>query len=1163
MSNDDYLTETTLRLKERQCDSWEIRDTSLPTKSNQVCESLFTIGNGIIGIRGYPEESPTSINLYQSPQLETGTASSSLSGTTPSTFRTNRHSGSGNKLDKMDTWVGTDRMFSGRDAFVAGFYEQRLINRPRPFSVGLCSKETFLVPVPDAFSINVLIAGEHVSGHSGRIVSLTRKLDLKTGEFRRRMVWESHNNREVVIESRRLASVVRKNIAAVHYTVMAKNVSNTDIRIVSRLDILRDSKRRRQYDVESVLTEGSLQDATSVVFVRTRNSCRNLAVACVESCGSCTVSDNNFRTFEPPAASVENSSVDFTDGSQNQCGSSLPPCSPTTSSPVSIAKTTLTPRCSESEKGTEVAFISCISEHVKIELVKFIGYFGNEDGEQEELNEIAVQATRKAAQKGWDAFAEENRRAMQKYWERVDVRLRGAHTLQGAMRYNLLQINNAYSQTGLFAFPTRGLTSGVDGGLQRWDVDAFIVPFLSHLNPAKARSILEFRIRGLTQARNIAADLDLPRGALYPRLTIDGSDNPSSICAAFLFMNAVIAFALHQYVIITNDWGILDDGGAELLFSTALVWMEWGRWDKGVFHLRSVSGPDTYNGIVDNNFFTNTLARYHLEWAVQLGAHYSEANVQRWAQIKAYCAMDDLDLEHMERAATHMAQFFDSTHRVYPVDQAFMRKKKWVVDDLKQSNKSSLISCYHPNVIYRHQVCRIPDVLLAMAMLPTQFTADEVKANLSFYEPITSTESALNNTIFGMLHAGVHNYEAASKHFQKALCVNVNGTTDSCMHLTTAAGAWLLLTVGFAGMRVIKGMLHFNPRTPELCDEYQFDCRHNGCVVRVCVKPRLAVYTLVEAPAKVKDLLISHSTGSRVHLHLSVPQTVRIFYESRVLDFDGIIFELDSIVKDIEPIHFEAWRETLEDFFQKSGGQPDFRLTKESYLAYLRHGKPFYGLNEIFKKNNHPVLPTGKVTDTMQALTLHGLARKKLEVFRALVKRDGLKFKEGVFEFLAHLRECEISIGCVAGSKNGRWLLQETPRLRVLLDSYLDANDGEDRGLRWRPETDYFDECSNSIDSAKKRTIIVLDGIDGFSKHALGQFCMVIDVSDDPDETPMDVPRMNRNNFNELTVQGLDEFLCGEISKQRSGDAARRKRIIHDSFTSLVSAEVENTSFAS
>ncbi|CAJ1038491.1 Glycosyl hydrolase family 65, N-terminal domain [Leishmania shawi] len=1116
-------------------DRWELREDTLPVGSQVlVSETLFSLGNGLVGVRGHSEETQVGQNVHErhhAPTRSQRAYNNSRRGgdILPDKGRKRSPASVGGK-DWHHSHEHGDRNGGSsanspcglRGVYFSGFYEQRPLMHPHSFSVGISTKEGYRLRTPDAFCVDAFLSGEYISAAQGTTQCHTRRLDLRTGELHRRFVWFSNQqHREITIESRRFVSAARKNISAMHYKMSVRNAHNTDVRLISRTLL-----SAVEYDVEAMFTQSNIQDSMSVVLVRTRNSCRHLAIASVETCTSRSYSAGAQRFPSMDTSSTTQGAVSSDPAFMTSPSGAGPSSSVSPSSPAVVSPTTLTPSSRTTEWGTEASYTSCISDGVIIELVKIIGHFGDEDATTEELLDVATHQTRGVAALGYEELLAEHCYAMSAFWDTADVRVEPKADVQGAFRFNILQTYMSTSGDPYYCFPTRGLTGDMLLGVQQWDVDALIVPFLSHACPKKARALLEFRIRTLNEAKDIAADMSLPRGALYPYRTVTGERNPTPYCGAFLFVNAVVVYALREYVTATSDTSILVQGGADLIFTTALVWLQWGTWEKGLFHLRSVSGPDTYNDVADNNFFTNLMAQMHLQWAVQLAVMLRQENPEMWCGIMQRAQMTENDIIAMDQAATKMVLPFDGTYRIHPMDQSFMRKKRWGLTSLKDGAGGPLMSLYHPTVVYRHQVCCIPDVLLAIMLAPDRFSLDEAKADFTFYEAVTASDAALRLAIFSVVAAQLRLPNKAMRYFHDALFVDIDnliGNSGGGLHCTAAAGSWSSMAVGICGLRVAQGVLHFNPMLSEEMDEFEFHARHRGCLVRVLVTQRLVTYTLVSAPDSVTDLMLVHAGANRITLRLNHPETVRLFREVRVFDFDCVVFELDSVVKDIEDVHYQAWTQTLEEHFHQHDFS-DFSMTKELYLAYLRHVKPFYGLNEIFKKYNHPPPLTGEVDDTAESNTLYGLCHRKLQLFRSYATTHGMPMREGVLQLISLLRQYGIAVGCVSGSKNARWVVNETTKGSSIFDSFLEGKEGESLGLRWRPEMDYFEACAHRMDAATNRAVVVMDGIDGFSKKALERFRMVIDVSPVPEETTLAIPRVLAKNLGDITMETLNEY---------------------------------------
>ncbi|ORC91339.1 putative glycosyl hydrolase [Trypanosoma theileri] len=1247
------------------CEPWELVETNIPQGADiPISESLFSVGNGHVRVRGYKEEAEVAApygggnrtlnNSNCGISVSTscfgvggcgGGSSSSLN----STNDMNSNCRPQYMLKAGRTTLAAEAQppeKSLRGTYVNGTYEERLLNRHhRDFTVGTCARECFLISVPDAFCIDVFVGSEHVSPATGTVISHTRILDFRTGELRRRFVWLSANQvREVTIESSRFVSATRKGIAVMKYTVSAKNVLNTDIRIVSRTTVPTDA--RQHLKVENVVARHSLHDASSAVCVRTRNSCKRLVVAVTEVCASTHVEhkpgSNSAFTAASGTSLAEGAtptSLAQTDISQppnNRFGSTPPtsqqqiqtqqhpplpqqqqqqqqqlqpqtlplqqqqqqsqqsqqsqqqqqpqPPQPQSQQPQSQQQpsqqqqqsfTFLAPKCAETENGSETIYTSVISDHTRFELNKFVAFLSDEDAAPEDICDLAILQAREAATLDYDALFQEQRLSISKFWEVADIRVACDNpAVQGALRFNILQLYMTAGRICLQKSPSRGIMCELYGGLQQWDLDAIVIPFFSNIQPETARALLQFRIDTLPQARNIAMDMDIPRGAIYPLRTVNGGENsPASFCAAFLHVNAIIAYSMKRYIIATNDTSILLQGGADVIFSTVLIWLIWGTWDKGQFHIRSVGGPDDYSGLSDNNFFTNIMAQYHMQWVVGLAAFLKEKHPVEWEELKERCQFTDEDLQMIEQAAAKMVIFFDAKNRVHPVDQFFMRKKKWDLGDLK-SKRGLLIRTFDPSVIYRHQVCRTPDVVLASMLLPERCTKDEVRANYNFYEPITTNDSSISSVIFSVVASQLDMLDKAKIHFNRVPFVdieNVIGNTGRGLHSSAAAGSWWCLAAGFGGMRLVQGVLHFNPVLPDGCDEYEFFVRHRGCLILVHVTRRTVTYKMVENKWDLPELLIIHSDTNRIHLENGIPESVRLYRDVRVFDFDCVIFDMDSLIDNIEEYHYEAWKKTLESFLHEMG-QTSFNLTSELYLAYLKHGKPFPALLQFLGKQGFSNVPLGGPDNTREHNTLYGLFQRKLHYFRHCVRSRGVQPREGALELLSELRQSGIYVGCVTLSKNGHWLLNETPQLMSLIDKCLDGIDAEEKALRWRPEMDYFFAMCEQLNTSMSRTVIVLDSIDGFSKSALDQFKLIVDLQKDPEENAFGIQRMYVSSLKELTVTLLGEMTSRDAVSSHNQQQQQQQQHQHThthtgDHTSLVSGNkirggggVENSS---
>ncbi|RHW68455.1 glycosyl hydrolase [Trypanosoma brucei equiperdum] len=1159
------------------CLPWELVEVELPKEMDvPVSESLFSVGNGRVTVRGYTEESlvapPYSrgtnshdiairspvVSLYGgigNDVIKVGNRSlsnSHLLGNPSSPVRCDSLPTEGHPTASKE-WKPPERTLRG--TYVNGICEELLLThhqQQRAFTVGTCARESFLVCAPDAFCIDVFVGGEHVNSETGIILSHRRTLDYHTGELRRHLVWQSRSNgHEVTIESSRIVSLTRRSIAAVKYSVSAKNVSNTNIRIVSRTIV--PSGVRQHLKIENVMTRRTLHDASTAVLVRTRNSCKRLVVAEFEACRSTHYELINTQSV--PTFSTVTSAV-------GAHGANTPPCVVAVDASLAAGRTPLAspkpmaqpqpqptpsltflaPKCSEIRNGAETIYTSVIRESTRFELTKYIAFLVDEDAAPEDICDLGIHRAREAAAVTYEAICREQLDVLSNFWERGNVHIKASGpSLESAVRFNMLHLLMSSGGLQIQSHPSRGFMSQLQGGMHQWDVDAFIVPFFSHVRPEVARGLLQFRIDTLPQARSLAADVDLPRGALYPQRTVNGLEsNPPPFCAAFLFTNAVVAYGMKQYITATNDFSILPQGGADVLFSTALIWLIWGTWDKAEFHVRSVGGPDDYSCLGDNNYFTNLMAKFHMQWAVQIAASMQRDYPNEWEGVKERCQLTDDDLAMMDKAAAKVVLVFDAKNRVHPVDQLFMRKKKWKFDELKKK-KSLLFRTFDPSVVYRHQVCRIPDVVLASLLLPEKCTKDEVRANYNFYEPITTSDCSLTSMIFSIIAIQLDMLDKGMHYFHQSLfndIENALGNTARGIHCSSAAGSWWCLTVGFGGMRVVDDTLHFNPVLPDAWEEYQFFVRHHGCLIKVLITRRMVTYTAVEGCFDRCGLPIYHTETNTIHLKEGMSESVRLYRDVRVFDFDCVVFNLDSLIEDLEDHHYRAWKQTLEKYLHEMG-QTSFVLTEDIYLAYLKNGNSFTSSQRLLAKNGITNIPPGCPDDTVETDTVYGLLQRKRHNFRVQIREEGLKVNKGALHLMAELRQNGISIGCVTDSKSGQWMLRRVPQVMCLIDRCIDGSDGEVLSLCWRPEVDYFCSLCKQLNTSFERTIVIMRGIGGFSKSALEQFKLVVDVQRDAEYVPGGVHPVNVPCMSVLTLGKLDEYASKRKLVAVAGDADR------------------------
>jgi alpha,alpha-trehalose phosphorylase len=407
------------------------------------------------------------------------------------------------------------------------------------------------------------------------------------------------------------------------------------------------------------------------------------------------------------------------------------------------------------------------------------------------------------------------------YWATSDIVVDGGNPeLQQAIRWNLFQLAQATARADVAGIPAKGVTGSGYEGHYFWDQEVYLLPYLTYTNPDGARQVLEFRHGMLPEAKIRAKELSVD-GALFPWRTINGLEASAYYAAgtAQFHIAAAIAFATNRYLWATGDTAFRDGMGAELLIETARMWISLGFFGKdGQFHIHGVTGPDEYTAVVNDNLYTNVMARFNLRAAAALEhAGITQEERQLW-----------------EAAANLMQLPFDDRMQVHSQDNDFMTLEPW--DWTTPRSKYPLLLHFHPLVIYRHQVLKQADTVLAMFLQWQDFTAEEKQRAFDFYDPITTGDSTLSACVQGIMAAEVGYSREALEHFTNAVFIDLDdthGNTIDGVHIASAGGVWSSLVCGFAGLRDQGPVPYFDPRLPAEWDGLTFHLKVRGRLLLV------------------------------------------------------------------------------------------------------------------------------------------------------------------------------------------------------------------------------------------------------------------------------------------------------------------------------------------
>ena len=461
---------------------------------------------------------------------------------------------------------------------------------------------------------------------------------------------------------------------------------------------------------------------------------------------------------------------------------------------------------------------------------------------------------------------------MDDYWRRSDVRVtearegrtkRSTMEIQQAIRFNLFHILQASARAEDAGVSAKGVTGQAYEGHYFWDTEIYLLPFLIYTSPRIAKNLLTFRYKMLPQARARARELG-HRGAMFPWRTISGEEASAYYAAgtAQYHINADIMYALRKYVQATGDEAFLRDCGAEMLVETARLWQNLGFYSDakgGKFCINSVTGPDEYNTVVNNNAYTNLMARENLRYAAETIKSLQATNIDAYNALVHKTALEPSEVEGWIGAAENMYVPYDEKLNIIPQDDSFLDREPWDFRGTPHDHYPLLLF-YHPLNIYRKQVIKQADVVLAMFLVGNAFSSEEKKRNFEFYDPLTTGDSSLSSCVEAIVAAQVGDTEKAIRYGITALLMdlaNVGGNVKDGCHIASMGGTWMMLAYGLGGMRDDDGMLSFWPRrAPEDNAILRFPVTYRGQRLEVEIGLEKAEYRLREGEC----LVIRHET---------------------------------------------------------------------------------------------------------------------------------------------------------------------------------------------------------------------------------------------------------------------------------------------------------------
>lgn len=713
--------------------------------------------------------------------------------------------------------------------FVNGFYESEKI-RYGEANFGSPPYSQSLLNLPNLKETKLYIDGEEFHMERGNVTEYARVLHMKEGFLERRLVWTSPSGKAVRIRTQRLVSFAMEHIMAARYEVTPLNFTGK-VRFVSRLQANVENHTRktnpivdygpfgRKLDVERLVRDGNL------LYYEGTTQTSRLTVGCGSSHELYVRKPSHLSEKELGEQEFSRKVLLMPEGEVKELEA------------VCVLET-------EAAKGEGVI------------LDKMICYATSLDMDRKALENFVRGELEKAETTGYESLKAQQAVCLGRFWETADIAIEGkdGSALVQGLRFNQFHIFQSAGRNSRTGMGAKGLSGEGYEGHYFWDTEMYVLPMLIYTQPEKAEKLLDYRFHTLDQARERARVLGHEKGALFPWRTINGEEASTyyPLGTAQYHINADIAYAFSLYLQVTGNRDYLREKGAEVLAETARIWADVGSFAAckgGRYCICCVTGPDEYNVLVDNNFYTNLMAREHLRDAAAAMRWLMEEEPEAYERLKAKIGFAERELILWDEIVEKMYFPYEEERGIYPMDDGFLMRKAWDEEKIPVEKRAWLYENYHPLFIMRHRMSKQADAVLGLYLHSHLFSKEEIKRNYDFYEEVTLHHSSLSTCIFGIVACGIGYVEEAYEYFMQSARMDLDDYHNNFyagIHAANMAGTWQAVVNGFGGMRCQNGVLRFEPVLPQAWESYSFKVKYQGSVLGVAVTEEKAVFSLIK-----------------------------------------------------------------------------------------------------------------------------------------------------------------------------------------------------------------------------------------------------------------------------------------------------------------------------
>jgi alpha,alpha-trehalose phosphorylase len=741
--------------------TWKVTKSEIDNDNLLINESLLSLGNGYLGVRGNFEEGYT--EGYKS-----------IRGTYINAFH-----------DEVEISYG-EKLFAFPEK------QQKLVN------------------VIDGQTVEIYIDDERFSLFEGEIIHFKRNLHMDAGFSERMVHWKSPKGKEVNLYFKRIVSFQTKELFAIDIKIEPISIVH-QVRIVSTVNgdvsnFVDKSDPRVASGHAKRLHVTEVRQEEAYTIVKDQTFATNLEVACLSF--SKVVAEN--YQYDRKALDSGTAEVYLFEGNQT------------------------------------------------IQFTKF-NIYTDTLRHGDDVARKAVDVYQHTKEKSFATLLVEQKAYLDQFWDKSDVQIAGAEELQQSIRFSLYQLLQSAGKERVSNIAAKGLSGEGYEGHYFWDTEIYMLPVFLMTHPEIAKNLLLQRYSILDSARARAREMGHKKGALFPWRTITGPESSAFFPAgtAQYHISADIAYSYIQYYLVTKDEEFLKDYMAEVLFETARLWVDTGHMLNGQFRIDNVTGPDEYTCIVNNNYYTNAMAKHNLLWAAKVHHLLKETNDDVLTELVERLGVTEEEVDEWQAAGENMYLPYDEGQKISAQDDSFLSKARWDLENTPKE-KFPLLLNYHPLTLYRYQVSKQADTVLSHFLLEDEQDLETIKNSYDYYEKVTTHDSSLSYCVFSIMASKLGYKEKAYRYFNETSRLdldNTHGNTKDGLHLANMGGTWLAIVFGFAGLRVKESGLSLSPSLPEEWTSLQFQLQYQNRLLRVHIEKDAVTYQIVDG----EDMTITHN----------------------------------------------------------------------------------------------------------------------------------------------------------------------------------------------------------------------------------------------------------------------------------------------------------------